>query len=42
MSVTDLDGRTIPTTCRCIYIDNMMACPRNLDGDKLVPDYATC
>jgi hypothetical protein len=38
---TDLDGRAIRFSLPMLFLDNMMASPRNLVGNKLVPDYTT-
>ena len=38
---TDLDGRAIRFGLPMLFLDNMMASPRDLVGDKLVPDYTS-
>jgi hypothetical protein len=38
-AATDLDGRTVQFELPMIFMDNTMASPRNLVGDKLVADF---
>ncbi|WP_211332787.1 hypothetical protein [Litoreibacter meonggei] len=36
-AATDLDGRRVQFELPMIFMDNSMACPRTLSGDKLIP-----
>ncbi len=38
---TDLDGRAVRFALPMLFLDNMMASPRDLVGSKLVPEYTT-